>query len=71
MQRSTPAHHNPISRRMTLAATAALAASPTLAEGCRIGRPPHPKGPPVFLGYDQVGLDAAYDRRAYEPPGRS
>ncbi len=50
-----------------LAATAALAASPALAKGCRIGPPPHAKGSPVFLDYDQVELDAVYDQRSYEP----
>jgi arylformamidase len=67
MQRSRPAHRNPISRRAILAATAAIAASPVLAEECRIGPPPHAKGQPVFLEYDQVELDAAYDQRSYEP----
>ena len=28
---------------------------------------PRPKGPPVFLDYDQAALDAAYDQAAYEP----
>ena len=67
MQQRRSAHQNPVSRRMMLAATAALATSPALAEECRIGPPPHPKGPPVFLEYDQVELDAAYDQRLYEP----
>ncbi len=31
------------------------------------GPPPHPKGPKVFLDYDQVELDAAYDQTVYEP----
>ena len=44
-----------------LGATAALAATPALAEECRIGPAPHQKGPPVFLDYDQVELDAAYE----------
>jgi len=67
MQHRTSAHQNPVSRRTMLAATAALATSPALAEECQIGPPPHPKGPPVFLEYDQVELDAAYDQRLYEP----
>ena len=67
MQHRRSAHQNPVSRRTVLAATAALATSPALAEECRIGPPPHPKGPPVFLEYDQVELDAAYDQRLYEP----
>jgi arylformamidase len=33
----------------------------------RIGPPPHRRGPKVFLDYDQVELDAAYDQTAYAP----
>jgi len=33
----------------------------------RIGPPPHRKGPKIFLDYDQVELDAAYDQTAYAP----
>lgn len=29
--------------------------------------PPHQKGPKVYLDYDQVELDAAYDQTVYEP----
>jgi arylformamidase len=32
-----------------------------------LGPPPHPKGPKVFLDYDQIELDAAYDQTVYEP----
>jgi arylformamidase len=56
-----------ISRRTMLGGAAALAASPALAEDCRIGPPAHHKGPPVFLDYDQVELDASYDQVRYEP----
>src|SRR5580704_675202 len=31
------------------------------------GPPPHEKGPLVFLDYDQVELDAAYDQAVYQP----
>jgi len=31
----------------------------------RLGPPPHERGPNVFLNYDQVELDAAYDQDAY------
>jgi arylformamidase len=31
------------------------------------GPPPHEKGPPVFLDYDQIELDAAYDQAVYQP----
>jgi arylformamidase len=50
-----------------LGASAALAATPALAEECRIGLAPHQKGPPVFLDYDQIELDAAYENSVYEP----
>jgi len=56
-----------ISRRAMLGAAAAMAATPALAEDCRIGPPPHHKGPLVFMDYDQVELDASYDQIQYEP----
>jgi arylformamidase len=56
-----------ISRRTVLATAVAVAASPALAEECRIGPPSHHKGPLVFLDYDQVELDASYDQVSYEP----
>ena len=31
------------------------------------GPPPHEKGPAVFLDYDQIELDAAYDQAVYQP----
>ena len=34
---------------------------------CQIGPPKHKRGPPVFLHYDQVELDAAYDQYYYAP----
>jgi arylformamidase len=46
---------------------AMVAAAPALAEECRIGPPPHEKGPLVFMNYDQVELDAAYDQLQYAP----
>jgi len=60
-------HRSLISRRIVLAGAAATAAAPALAQECRIGPPPHHKGPPVFLDYDQLELDAAYDQTYYEP----
>jgi arylformamidase len=36
---------------------------------CRIGPAQHAKGPLVFMNYDQVELDAAYDQRSYAPLG--
>jgi arylformamidase len=60
------------SRRLMMTAgggiLAAMAAKPVLAQSsCTVGPPPHTKGPPVFLDYDQVELDAAYDQAAYAP----
>src|SRR5205085_3710789 len=31
------------------------------------GPPPHEKGPRVFLDYDQIELDAAYDQQVFQP----
>ena len=57
-----------MTRRRLLAAAAALIAVPT--EECRsIGPPQHAKGPLVFMDYDQVELDAAYDQSFYAPLG--
>ena len=53
-----------LSRRHFVGALALGA--PALAQQ-RIGPPPHRKGPKVFLDYDQVELDAAYDQTAYAP----
>jgi hypothetical protein len=50
-----------------LATAAAMATSPVLAEECRIGPPPHQKGPLVWMDMDQVELDAAYDQFLYAP----
>jgi arylformamidase len=69
MERRTPFCRNPVSRRTMLATTMAMAASPVLAEECRVGPPPHHKGPPVFMDYDQIELDASYDQVYYEPLG--
>src|SRR6516165_11920095 len=56
-----------ISRRSLLGTTVAIAATPALAEECRIGPSPHEKGPKVWMEMDQVELDAAYDQSAYAP----
>src|SRR5277367_162468 len=56
-----------ISRRSVLGTAAALAATPALAEECRVGPPPHEKGAKVWMDLDQVELDAAYDQTAYAP----
>jgi arylformamidase len=70
MQRRVNSSHRPLSRRTMLGALgAAVAAGPALAEECRIGPPPHAKGPLVFMNYDQVELDAAYDQTFYAPLG--
>jgi acetyl esterase/lipase len=56
-----------LSRRTVLGGAAALTATPALANECRIGPPPHDRGPIVFNGMDQVELDAAYDQIFYSP----
>jgi len=58
-----------ITRRSVLATAAAIAATPALAEECRIGPPPHEKGAKVWMDMDQVELDAAYDQSVYAPTG--
>jgi arylformamidase len=55
-----------ISRRAMLGAAATVVASPAFAQ-CRLGPEPHAKGPLIFLNYDQVELDAAYENSVYEP----
>jgi arylformamidase len=57
----------PLSRRTILSGAATLAATPALAQTCRVGPPPHEKGPLVWLNMDQTELDAAYDQRFYAP----
>lgn len=54
----------PTRRSIILTAASAGVAA---AQGKALGPPPHPKGPKVFLDYDQVELDAAYDQTVYEP----
>jgi arylformamidase len=58
----------PTRREWIAAACAGMAATafPDLAAR-QIGPPPHTKGPVVFLDYDQVELDAAYNQDAYVP----
>jgi arylformamidase len=57
----------PVSRRSVLGSAAAMIAAPAMAQECRLGPPPHHKGPAVFMDYDQIELDAAYDQSYYEP----
>jgi len=56
-----------ITRRAVLGSAVTMAVAPAFAEECRIGPPPHEKGPLVFMGYDQVELDAAYEQSFYAP----
>lgn len=56
-----------MTRRAVLSGAASIAAVPAMAEECRLGPPPHHKGPLVFMDYDQVELDASYDQVYYEP----
>ena len=46
--------------------TAAIVLPPPRVDPYR-GPPPHEKGPLVFLDYDQIELDAAYDQAVYQP----
>ena len=48
---------------------AAACVAPAFAQQ-QIGPPVHVKGPKVFLDYDQVELDAAYDQSVYAPNQR-
>ncbi len=67
MSRVRPmAESSPVTRRGVLGIAASLAAAPAFAAECKLGPPPHEKGPLVFMNYDQVELDAAYDQGAYE-----
>src|SRR5882724_718645 len=56
-----------VTRRAMLGTTAAIAATPALADVCPIGPPAHEKGPRVWMDMDQVELDAAYDQSVYAP----
>jgi arylformamidase len=58
-----------VSRRVALGGMGAIIASPALAEECRIGPPPHNKGPLVWMDMDKTELDAAYDQGFYAPLG--
>jgi arylformamidase len=58
-----------LSRRAALGSIGAMAAAPALAEECRVGPPPHDKGPLVWMDMDQVELYAAYDQSSYAPLG--
>ncbi|HEY7297508.1 MAG TPA: alpha/beta hydrolase [Xanthobacteraceae bacterium] len=67
MKQTERSYANPINRRAMLAGAAAIAASPAMADECRIGPAPHQKGPLVWMDLDQVELDAAYDQSFYAP----
>jgi arylformamidase len=56
-----------LTRRSMLGTAAAMIAAPAIAQECRLGPPEHHKGPVVFMNYDQIELDAAYDQSYYEP----
>ncbi len=61
-----------MSRRAALADGAGLLVAPSVLaqspDKCPLGPPQdHVKRPPVFLDYDQVELDAAYDQDPYQP----
>ena len=67
MQREVGLGRGVMTRRAMLGAASAVIAVPALAAECQIGPPPHAKGPRVFMDYDQVELDAAYDQEVYQP----
>jgi len=67
MQHNIASGCRKITRRTMLGAAATIAVVPAMAEECRVGPPPHHKGPLVFMDYDQVELDASYDQVQYEP----
>jgi len=72
MQRNSVSRTGELTRRGALAGAVAVSAvAPAMAaeSACRIGPVAHVKGPLVFMNYDQVELDAAYDQRAYAPLG--
>ena len=72
MQRNSDSRSGELTRRGALAGAVAVSAvAPAMAaeSACRIGPAPHVKGPLVFMNYDQVELNAAYDQRAYAPLG--
>ena len=62
-----------LNRRTVLAAAGAATVAATMPAiaadkpGCVPGPLPHAKGPLVFMNYDQIELDAAYDQSAYAP----
>src|SRR6185295_503474 len=62
-----------LNRRSVLAAAGAATVAATMPAvaadkpGCVPGPLPHAKGSLVFMNYDQIELDAAYDQSAYAP----
>jgi arylformamidase len=67
MRRNVISIDKQLSRRTVLGAAVAIAATPVLAEECRIGPPPHNKGLLVWTDRDQVEIDTAYDQAIYAP----
>jgi arylformamidase len=70
IMRNVASRPMPLTRRAILGSATAMITAPALAQECRLGPPDHHKGPTVFMGYDQLELDAAYDQNYYEPLGR-
>ena len=64
-----PSQRKQVSRRAALGAVGAMIATPVVAEECRIGPPPHDKGPIAWMDMDKIELDAAYDQSFYAPLG--
>lgn len=69
-----PPIDGPTPARRSLIATGggllSLLVSARARAACTVGPAPHDKGPAVFLDYDQVELDAAYDQATYAPAMR-
>src|SRR6266545_4524388 len=56
-----------ITRRTVVGAVVGTAVTPSIAQECRVGVPPHSPGPRVWMESDQVELDAAYEQTPYAP----
>jgi arylformamidase len=56
-----------MTRRTAIGAVMGAAVTPSLAQECQIGVPPHPPGAHVWRESDQIALDAAYEQTPYAP----
>src|ERR1700743_1615245 len=67
MSDRSPTSGGAISRRSLLGTAAVMAATPALAEECRVGPPAHEKGAKIWLEMDQDELEAASHQSVYAP----